>query len=74
MTALQEPHSYIEAVSDPKWILAMNQELQALQSNHTWSLVDLPPGKISIGCKWVYKIKYKANGKVQRYKARLVAK
>lgn len=74
MTALQEPQNYAEAALDPQWILAMNQELQALQSNQTWSLVDLPPGKIPIGCKWAYKIKYKANGEVERYKPRLVAK
>ena len=52
----------------------MTTELAALESNHTWSLTSLPPGKHSIGCKWVYKIKLKADGSVERHKARLVAK
>ncbi|KAL3376952.1 hypothetical protein AABB24_003396 [Solanum stoloniferum] len=52
----------------------MDQEIQALSTNKTWDIVDLPLGKSPIGCKWVYKIKFKADGSVERYKARLVAK
>lgn len=52
----------------------MNVELLALAENHTWDVVDLPHGKHPIGCRWVYKIKYKADGSIERYKARLVAK
>jgi hypothetical protein len=52
----------------------MDDELQALHRNNTWIITDLPPGKKPIGCKWVYKIKYHANGTIERYKARLVAK
>lgn len=52
----------------------MANELQALQDNHTWEIVKLPKGKKPISCKWVYKVKYKADGSIERYKARLVAK
>ncbi|KAL8154536.1 hypothetical protein AgCh_000052 [Apium graveolens] len=69
-----EPTSYEEAVIDPRWRDAMAKELDALQKNNTWILVDLPPGKKPIGCKWVYKIKCKADGSIERFKARLVAK
>ena len=49
-------------------------EIATLEANNTWAMTLLPAGKKPIGCKWLYKIKYKANGSVERYKARLVAK
>ena len=52
----------------------MHNELDALARNNTWTLVRLPPGKKAIGSKWVFKIKYNANGSIEQYKARLVAK
>ncbi|CAN6698425.1 unnamed protein product [Malus baccata var. baccata] len=55
-------------------ILAMTEELSALHSQGTWSLVPLPPNKNLVGCKWVFKIKRDADGNISRYKARLVAK
>ncbi|XP_055824514.1 uncharacterized protein LOC129893047 [Solanum dulcamara] len=74
MSHITEPQSYIEAASDPKWIEAMNVEIQALQDNQTWKVVDLPKGKKPIGCKWIFKVKYKSTGDIERNKARLVAK
>ncbi|XP_015160635.1 flavonol synthase/flavanone 3-hydroxylase-like [Solanum tuberosum] len=52
----------------------MTQEFEALYANNTWELVPLPKGNNVIGCKWVYKIKHKADGSVERFKARLVVK
>ncbi|KAJ0772240.1 putative RNA-directed DNA polymerase [Helianthus annuus] len=69
-----EPSSYNEAAKDPMWVEAMNKEMEALFRNNTWTLVDLPPGRKPIGCKWVYKVKYKSSGEIERFKARLVAK
>ena len=52
----------------------MNEEMKALQKNSMWEVVDLPEGKIPVGCRWVFTIKYKADGTIERCKARLVAK
>ncbi|GJV17672.1 putative RNA-directed DNA polymerase, partial [Tanacetum coccineum] len=53
---------------------AMNEEMNALYENKTWVMTELPQDRNPIGCKWVFKIKYKSNCEVERYKARLVAK
>lgn len=71
-----EPSSYNDAVTcanKSKWIAAMNDEMSSLCENQTWELVDLPEGCKGIGSKWTFKIKKDACGKIQRYKARLVA-
>ena len=52
----------------------MSKELDTLHKNHTWDMVDLPPGQYLVDCRWVYKIKVKADGFVERYKAHLVVK
>ncbi|KAJ0852480.1 putative RNA-directed DNA polymerase [Helianthus annuus] len=52
----------------------MNKEMDALFRNNTWVLADLPHDRKAIGCKWVYRVKYRANGEIERFKARLVAK
>ena len=70
----QEPQNFFQVVKDPLGREAMDKEIQALEQNHTWELTSLPLGKTPIGCKWVYRIKFKSNGTVDRYKTRLVAK
>ncbi|GJY23649.1 ribonuclease H-like domain-containing protein [Tanacetum coccineum] len=69
-----EPTCYEEVVLDSNWIDAMNAKIEALNENQTWVIVDLPANRKAIGNKWIYKIKYKSNGDIDRYKARLVVK
>ena len=52
----------------------MKEELDALTKNHTQDLVTLPPRQSVVGCKWIYKVKTRSDGSIERYKARLVAK
>ncbi|KXJ62381.1 hypothetical protein RP20_CCG015189 [Aedes albopictus] len=73
----REPRNLKEALDSTnktKWQNAMMEELDAMKANNTWDLVDLPAGRSPIGCKWVYKVKRDATGRITRYKARLVAK
>jgi transposase InsO family protein len=50
------------------------EELDALAKNNTWSMVDLPPGRKPITCRWVYKYKLDRHNEIVRWKARLVAR
>ena len=74
VASLQEPQTFCEASSNPLWQQAMKEELDALHKTGTWDLADLPSGKIAIGCKWVYKIKTRSDGTVDRYKTFIIAR
>ena len=74
LATLYEPHTSREASTNPLWQQAMANELDAVHNTYTWDMTTLSPGKSAVGCKWVYKIKTWANGSVERYKARLVAR
>jgi len=67
-----EPRFYHEAVTDTQWRKAMAVEIQTLEANETWDIVDLLPDKKAISGKWVYRVKYNSDGTIQCYKARLV--
>lgn len=69
-----EPYTLDEALADENWKKAMNEEYMALKRNKTWHLVPPQQGKNLIDCKWVFRIKRKSDGTIDRYKARLVAK
>lgn len=60
-------------MQSPLWS-AVQDELNDLASNNTWSLVPLPGGRIPIGCKWLFKMKRNSDWSIARYKARLIAK
>ncbi|GJV01148.1 putative ribonuclease H-like domain-containing protein [Tanacetum coccineum] len=68
-----EPKKVIQALTDPSWIEAMQEELLQFKLQKVWTLVDLPKGKRAIGTKWVYRNKKDERGIVVRNKARLVA-
>lgn len=47
----------------------MDQEIKTFEENKTWELIMLPKSKKAVGCKWVYKLKYKSSGEIEKYKA-----
>ena len=72
-----EPQSIAEAYQSPQnqqWKTATEAEYRSLLENETWVLTELPTDRKAVGCRWVFKVKYKADGEVDRYKSRLVAK
>lgn len=71
---VEEPIDYEQAKQHEPWINAMNDEYASIMKNQTWELVELPENKVPIGSKWLYKMKFKADGTIDKFKARLVAK
>lgn len=71
---LAEPSSFEEASVKEEWWQAMKAEMAALQSNETWELVPKPQEVKPVTCKWVYKLKQRTDGTIDRFKARLVAR
>ena len=72
-----EPQSFKEAISTlgvPFQKEVVNSEIESILQNHTWELVDLPPGCKALGYKWIFKRKLKVDGSIDKYKARLVVK
>ncbi len=74
---LEEPQNIEEALTcenSKELECAMREEYDSLMTNNTWTLVPLPAGRKPVFCQCVFKIKQGANGEVERYKARLVAR
>jgi histone deacetylase 1/2 len=74
LSSTGEPRNLPDALNDPNWRAAMQDEYDALMLNKTWTLVPPSSNKNIIDCKWVYRIKRRADGTIDCYKARLVAK
>ncbi|KAI5341456.1 hypothetical protein L3X38_020730 [Prunus dulcis] len=74
---LEDPITLKQALTssaNEQWLQAMKSELNSMEKNKVWELVQLPQGCRSIGCKWIFKTKKDSKGLIDRYKARLVAK
>ena len=74
VATIREPESFAEAAKNPRWVKAMNEEMQALRKNEIWDLVRHSPHKKAIGYIWIYKVKYNVDDSVNLYEAHLVAK
>ena len=69
-----EPSSYEEAAGQSVWRDAMMEEYQSVMKNDVWDVVPRLKGKSVVTSKWIYKIKHAADGSVEKYKARFVAR
>ena len=74
LLSMKEPKIVKEALEDDNWYKAMEEEIQQIEKNSTWSLVPRPEDKNVIGTKWVFRNKLNEKGEVTRNKARLVCK
>ncbi|GJV64548.1 retrovirus-related pol polyprotein from transposon TNT 1-94 [Tanacetum coccineum] len=72
--AHNDPVHYEEAVKESKWKIAMDREIEMIEKNQTWCLVELPKDAKCIGVKWVFKTKLNERGEIEKHKARLVAR
>ncbi|KAL6311431.1 hypothetical protein AAG906_035856 [Vitis piasezkii] len=68
------PNIVFEALTKKEWKDVMREEMNALEKNKTWEIVERLKGKNIVDCKWIFTLKYKADGSLERRKARLVAK
>ncbi|RVW87652.1 Retrovirus-related Pol polyprotein from transposon RE1 [Vitis vinifera] len=73
MSKFDIPTCYSHATKHDCWRQAMQEEIAALEANHTGTFEPCPPTIVPLGCKWVYSVKVRSDGSLDRYKARLVA-
>jgi hypothetical protein len=64
----------MDDIESDKWKTKMKEEMDSLEKNRSWDIVELPKGRKVVGCKWVAKVKKGVDDKVERYKAILVEK
>ena len=71
---MKEPSSFEEAVQEPTWVDAMVEEYDSIVKNSAWEIFPRPVGKLVVDLKWIYKVKQVADGSVEKYKERFVAR
>ena len=69
-----EPSTYDEVASQLCWKDAMMEEYESIVKNDVWEVVPRSEGKLVVTSKWIYKIKHVADGGIEKYKARFVAR
>jgi hypothetical protein len=68
------PTFFEEQVKEKQWVETMFEEIESIEGNKTYDLIDLPTNKSNIVVKWVYKIKVNEKGNIEKHKSRLVPK
>ena len=71
---IDDPLTFEEAVEEEVWAQTMDEEIECIEKNQTWELVDVPKDKDVVSVKWIYKTKQDADGNVQKHKAIMVAR
>jgi hypothetical protein len=74
VVSFDEPASFTKVEHSPSWRKAVMEEMDSIEENGTWSLIDLPPGRKPIGVKRVFKVKPDKHRAVSKHKTRLVVK
>lgn len=77
LTLEEEPKTIEDALSSPEaaqWKAAADSEMHSMELNKVWVLVNLPLGRNVVESKWIFKKKYDADNKLERFKARIVAR
>ena len=69
-----KPSSYEEAASQQFWREAMQEEYSSIMKNDVWEVVPRPEGKSVVTSRWLYKVKHAADGSIEKFKARFVAR
>ena len=69
-----KPSTFEEASQHHVWRDAMMDEYHSIMKNDVWEIVPRPKGKSMVTSRWLYKLKHAANGSVEKYKARFVAR
>ena len=73
----EEPQTFDQAMRSPHkddWMSSMKEELSSMDALNVWTLMELPPGRRSLPCRWVFKAKRSAEGEIERFRSRLVLK
>ena len=70
----KEPTCFEDATNQKEWVDAMVEEYQSIKKNDVWEIVSRPKDKSVVSSKWIFKTKHSADGSIEKYKERFVAR